>query len=62
VQVLGWIEEAGIQPSNGMYCDVFSFAQKSGATYASIIEERVGMQILVSCARESCFGSAHASI
>ncbi|KAH8485577.1 hypothetical protein H0E87_027128 [Populus deltoides] len=46
--VLGWIEEAGIQPSNGMYCDVFSFAQKSGATDASIIEERVGsLRILI---------------
>ncbi|CAK7342604.1 unnamed protein product [Dovyalis caffra] len=46
-QVLEWMEEAGVQPSNGMYCDIFSFAQKSGATYASIIQERVGMQILL---------------
>ncbi|KAJ6864524.1 hypothetical protein NC651_035158 [Populus alba x Populus x berolinensis] len=38
--VLGWIEEAGIQPSNGMYCDIYILL-KSGATYASIIEERV---------------------
>jgi len=61
MQVLEWMEEARVQPSNGMYFDILSFAQKSGATYSSIIQERVGMQVLVSHTRESCFGT-HASI
>ncbi|KAF9679630.1 hypothetical protein SADUNF_Sadunf06G0034700 [Salix dunnii] len=39
--VLEWMEEARVQPSYGMYCDILSFAQKSGATYSSIIQERV---------------------
>jgi hypothetical protein len=51
MQVLEWMEEARVQPSNGMYFDIISFAQKSGATYSSIIQERVGMQILVSHTR-----------
>ncbi|KAJ6921846.1 hypothetical protein NC652_015709 [Populus alba x Populus x berolinensis] len=41
IEVLEWMEEARVQPSNGMYFDILSFAQKSGATYSSIIQERV---------------------
>lgn len=45
--------DAGIEPSNQMYHDVFSYAQKSvGAEYAAIIQERVGMHILISLSRE----------
>ncbi|GKV27597.1 hypothetical protein SLEP1_g36756 [Rubroshorea leprosula] len=42
IEVLQWMEDAGIQPSDGMFVDIVSFAQKSvGAEYAAIIEERV---------------------
>ncbi|KAH7557229.1 hypothetical protein JRO89_XS11G0079600 [Xanthoceras sorbifolium] len=42
IEVLQWMEEAGIQPSNGMFRDIHSFAQKSGgAEYAVIIQEKV---------------------
>jgi len=44
MQVLQWMEDAGIQPSNEMYNDILFFAQRSGgAEYAVVIQERVGM-------------------
>ena len=43
VQVLQWMEDAGIQPSNGMFVDIVSFSQKGcGAEYADKIQERLG--------------------
>ncbi|KAK0582912.1 hypothetical protein LWI29_031031 [Acer saccharum] len=42
IEVLQWMEDAGIQPSNGMFHDIYSFSQKSGgAEYAAIIREKV---------------------
>ena len=42
-QVLQWMEDAGIRPSNSMYLDITTYAQKSGgADYAAIIKEKVG--------------------
>ncbi|KAF8398350.1 hypothetical protein HHK36_017277 [Tetracentron sinense] len=42
IEVLQWMEEAGIQPSIGMYRNVFSFAWKvSGTEYAAIIQEKI---------------------
>ncbi|KAJ0044038.1 hypothetical protein Pint_17867 [Pistacia integerrima] len=42
IEVLQWMEDAGIKPSHGMFRDILSFAQKSGGMeYASIIQERV---------------------
>ncbi|KAJ4837305.1 hypothetical protein Tsubulata_035841 [Turnera subulata] len=41
LEVMGWMQDAGICPSDGMYSDIISFAQKSGgAKYAAIIKER----------------------
>ena len=45
LQVLQWMEDAGIQPSNGMYRDISYFAQRSvGAECAATIQEKLGMQ------------------
>ncbi|EXC04358.1 hypothetical protein L484_015985 [Morus notabilis] len=42
IEVLQWMEDAGIQPSNGMFLDISTYAQKSGgAEYAAIIKERL---------------------
>lgn len=47
MQVLQWMEGAGIQPSYGMFRDIVSFAQtRGGAEYAAIIQERIGKLIL----------------
>lgn len=47
MQVLQWMEDAGIKPSHGMFRDILSFAQKSGGMeYAAIIQERVGKLII----------------
>ena len=44
MQVLQWMEDAGIQPSIGMYQSILFFAQNSaGADYAAVIQGRVGM-------------------
>lgn len=52
MQVLQWMEDTGIQPSNGMIRDIVSFAQTSGgAEYATIIQERIGKLMFVSCKR-----------
>ena len=38
------MEEAGLQPSVGMYRSISSFAQnRCGAEYAAVIQERIGM-------------------
>ena len=48
MQVLQWMEDAGVQPSNGMYHDIIFFAQRGGgAEYAAVIQKRVGMQTLI---------------
>ncbi|OMO71314.1 putative pentatricopeptide repeat-containing protein [Corchorus olitorius] len=42
MKVLQWMEDAGIQPSNGMIVDIVSFSQKGcGAEYAEKIRERL---------------------
>lgn len=42
MQVLGWMEDAGIQPSFEMYRRILYFAQNGGgAEYAAVIQERV---------------------
>lgn len=44
VQVLQWMEDAGVRPSNSMYLNISTYAQESGgADYAAVIKERVGM-------------------
>lgn len=44
MQVMQWMEDAGTHPSNVMYGNILSFAQKSvGTEYAAVIQERVGM-------------------
>lgn len=46
-QVLHWMEDAGIQPTNGMYHDISTYAEKSGGhDYAAIIKERIGIHYL----------------
>lgn len=51
MQVLQWMEDSGIKPSNGMYSDIFSFAQRSaGAETAFIIYNRIGEQAFDSVA------------
>lgn len=43
MQVLQWMDDAGIQPSNAMYKDILYFAQNcGGAECAAVIKERVG--------------------
>lgn len=43
MQVLQWMEDAGVKPSYGMFRDILSFAKKSGGMeYEAIIQERVG--------------------
>ncbi|KAG5555735.1 hypothetical protein RHGRI_006395 [Rhododendron griersonianum] len=42
IEVLGWMEDAGIHPSFEMYRRILHFAQNgSGAEYAAVIQERV---------------------
>ncbi|KAK8563342.1 hypothetical protein V6N12_035490 [Hibiscus sabdariffa] len=42
MKVLQWMEDAGIQPSKGMFVDIVSFSQKGcGAEYADKIQERL---------------------
>lgn len=42
MQVLGWMEDAGIQPSFEMYRRILDFAQNGGgAEDAAVIQERV---------------------
>uniref|UniRef100_A0A803MAD0 PROP1-like PPR domain-containing protein n=1 Tax=Chenopodium quinoa TaxID=63459 RepID=A0A803MAD0_CHEQI len=42
VEVLQWMEEAGLQPSVAMYRDVLYFAQRSGGSdLAAVIQERI---------------------
>lgn len=42
IEVLQWMDDAGIQPSNAMYNDILYFAQNcGGAECAAIIKERV---------------------
>lgn len=49
MQVLQWMEDAGIQPSYGMFRDIVSFAQtRGGAEYAAIIQERIGKLVFIS--------------
>ncbi|RVW16467.1 Pentatricopeptide repeat-containing protein [Vitis vinifera] len=46
IEVLQWMEEAGLQPSVGMYRSISSFAQnRCGAEYAAVIQERIGIKI-----------------
>lgn len=50
LQVLQWMEDAGIHPSNEMYRDISSFSQKNcGVENAAVIKERLGMDTLFSC-------------
>lgn len=47
MQVLQWMEDAGLRPSNEMYSDISSFSQKCcGAENAAVIKERLGMDTL----------------
>lgn len=56
MQVLQWMVDARIRPSSQMYLDISSFAQKSGgAEYATLIKERVGMQMHISFNRIPLF-------
>jgi len=49
LQVLQWMEDAGIHPSNEMYREISSFSQKNcGAENAAVIKERLGMDTLFS--------------
>ncbi|OVA04024.1 Pentatricopeptide repeat [Macleaya cordata] len=42
IEVLLWMEDAGIQPSLGMYRSVYSYAWKgSGTEYVALIQERI---------------------
>ncbi|KAM7505449.1 hypothetical protein LguiB_004353 [Lonicera macranthoides] len=42
IEVMEWMEDAGIRPSSGMYKNIVSFAQKSSGTeYAPVIQERI---------------------
>lgn len=44
MQVLEWMENAGIQPSLGMYRNIYSYAWKDGGKeYAALIQEKMGM-------------------
>ena len=46
MQVLQWMEDAGIHPSNEMYHDISSYSQRCcGAENAAVIKERLGMDI-----------------
>lgn len=48
MQVLQWMEDAGIHPSKEMYHDISSFSQKCcGNENAAVIRERLGMNIYV---------------
>lgn len=43
LQVLNWMEDAGIQPSLEMYSNVLSYACKDNSTnYAAFIREKIG--------------------
>ncbi|OWM67253.1 hypothetical protein CDL15_Pgr000705 [Punica granatum] len=47
IEVLQWMGDSGMQPSNGMYRDIYSFAQRSaGAENATIIYNRIGEHML----------------
>lgn len=47
MQVLQWMKDAGIHPSNEMYHDISSFSQKCcGAENAAVIKERLGMETI----------------
>lgn len=49
MQVLQWMDDAGIQPSNAMYKDILYFAQNcGGAECAAVIKGRVGMWLFSS--------------
>ncbi|KAL5539473.1 hypothetical protein UlMin_042961 [Ulmus minor] len=41
IEVLQWMEDSGVPPSYGMYCDISSYALKSGVDYAPVIKERI---------------------
>ena len=42
-QVLQWMEDAGLEPSIGMYRNLLFFAQRSGgADLTAIVQERIG--------------------
>lgn len=44
VQVLQWMEDAGVKPSYKMCHDIYSFAERSaGAENAAVIKERIRM-------------------
>ncbi|KAE8692542.1 Detected protein of unknown function [Hibiscus syriacus] len=46
IEVLQWMEDAGIQPSRGMFVDIVSFSQKGcGAEYADKIQERLDTRL-----------------
>lgn len=48
MQVLQWMEDAGIHPSIEMYHDISSFSQKCcGDENAAVIKQRLGMNIHV---------------
>lgn len=48
MQVLEWMEDGGIHPTNEMYHDISSFSQKCcGAENVAVIKERLGMDILL---------------
>lgn len=48
MQVLQWMEDAGVHPTYEMYHDISSFARKScGAESAGIIKERLGMDTYI---------------
>ncbi|KAI5427100.1 hypothetical protein KIW84_032501 [Lathyrus oleraceus] len=42
LEVLQWMEDAGIHPSNEMYRDISSFSKCCGAENAAVIKERLG--------------------
>ena len=55
LQVLQWMEDAGIRPSNGMFHDISSFAEKSSGSDYAIINERIGMLIFIHLIIQLCF-------
>ena len=65
VQVWGWIEEAGIQPSNGMYCDIFSCARGKSCMvckYSSPVQENRVLDhhiLLSNTSTENIFQPSH---
>ncbi|KAI3869685.1 hypothetical protein MKX03_011882 [Papaver bracteatum] len=42
IEVLQWMEDAGIQPSLGMYRSIYPYALKESEEYSALIQERIG--------------------